>query len=396
MTSLLLFALVLVQEPASVPLALEVEAADGVRRALARDELPPSDLERAGVWRILVTDPPAIAVDPRAAEIELAGGERIVARPGAGEGEELTVELLEGPPLRLRTDDLVAVRFPLRPADQVAAPIERPREGDRLYRRVGGGIDLLDGTLVGFSADGVEFESVLGKKAIVWNEVAALFVEDLGREAPTDLTSARARVVLDLAGGSRLRGELLACGASGARVAVGGQTLDVGWPILNQIVADDGRVSFLSELAPASETGRGSPFGDELGMQWPAHFDRSVLGERLSCGRRSYARGIGVHAPARLVWKLDGAWAELRGAAGVDDSALRNGREARGEVVFRVEVDGQSRWTSPIVRGGDGAVALPRIDLRAAHELALEVDPLGDFAGDRADWMDLILARTSR
>ena len=60
----------------------------------------------------------------------------------------------------------------------------------------------------------------------------------------------------------------------------------------------------------------------------------------------------------------------------------------------RIEVDGVSRWDSGVVRGGEPARLLPRIDLRGAKQLALIVDAAEDsFVADRADWLRLVLVR---
>ncbi len=65
-----------------------------------------------------------------------------------------------------------------------------------------------------------------------------------------------------------------------------------------------------------------------------------------------------------------------------------------GSVVFRVLVDGEERWSSAIVRGGDTPLELPPIDLEGAHELALEVDMAEDhYVADRADWLRPLLVR---
>ena len=106
-----------------------------------------------------------------------------------------------------------------------------------------------------------------------------------------------------------------------------------------------------------------------------------------------WRRGIGMHAPARVVWALDGEYRRLRGQAGIDDSALWNPEDARGAVIFRVLLDGEKAWESSILRGGDGVIRIPTIELGTAKELALEADMAGDFRGDRANWLRMVLIR---
>ncbi|MBI4879777.1 MAG: NPCBM/NEW2 domain-containing protein [Planctomycetes bacterium] len=103
-------------------------------------------------------------------------------------------------------------------------------------------------------------------------------------------------------------------------------------------------------------------------------------------------RGIGLHARARLSWSLAERFSGLRAVAGISDEVL--GLGARGSVVFRVLVDGEARFDSGMVRGGEKARRLPEIDLRGARELTVEVDfgDEGDVA-DRAVLCDAILVR---
>jgi len=121
--------------------------------------------------------------------------------------------------------------------------------------------------------------------------------------------------------------------------------------------------------------------------------DANVLGDPLRAGEKTYRRGVGMHAPSALTFALDGERRTLRGAVAIDDSARINGAGARGSVVFRVRKDGALAWESPLVRGGDAPLPLPELELGGAHELVLEVDPAGDFAGDRADWLRMVLVR---
>ena len=62
-------------------------------------------------------------------------------------------------------------------------------------------------------------------------------------------------------------------------------------------------------------------------------------------------------------------------------------------MVFRVLLDGEPAWESPVVRGGDRPVVLPDIELGTASELTLEADMAGDFRGDRANWLRMLLVR---
>jgi alpha-galactosidase len=120
--------------------------------------------------------------------------------------------------------------------------------------------------------------------------------------------------------------------------------------------------------------------------------DLSVTGKPLTVGGRVWRRGLGVHAPSRLTWKLDGPWRELRGFVGIDDEVLT--LPHRGAVDFRLRLDGREVWSSGTVRGGEGAREIPTLALGGASTLTLEVDMDGQsFVADRADWLRVLLVK---
>ncbi len=125
-------------------------------------------------------------------------------------------------------------------------------------------------------------------------------------------------------------------------------------------------------------------------MRWDPRVDRSVTGGPLVVSDRTFPRGLGVHAPSRMTWKLDGTWKHLRGSVAVDDEVLR--LSSRGSVVFRVLVDGKPRFISKEMHGGDPPAAITPIELSGAQELELDVDAAdGSIVADRADWLEMIL-----
>jgi len=238
----------------------------------------------------------------------------------------------------------------------------------------------------------VRFDSVLGTTDFGWDELAALFVEVLDQgaaAAPKGIP-----VAVDLVDLSRVRGTLEHLDGNGCKLSVaGGADIEIPWARIEELLVEDGTLRFLSDLDPAGEEGFGTPFDDDLGMRWPHRIDRSATGEPLQVGGREIARGIGMHAPSKVRWQLDGSWKSLRGAVAIDDSVLRNGEAARGAVTFRVLGDGKVLWESGVLRGGDAALPMPKVPIEGVHELVLEADPGSDFTGDRADWLRVLLAR---
>jgi len=385
------------QEAASGP-RFVTESLDGRRGTLPQSSLPLADPREKGVWILYPQDFPRPQEGEErrgaTARVSLVNGDELNATVTGGSGERLDLELAEGVVVPFELARIRSLVFPDRiPPDQAQA-LGAPEEGDRLYRRTAA-LDALDGTLEGFSSEGVQFDGVLGRRTFPWSEVGALFVESLGGSAPQS-TARGVPVLLGFAGanGGRVRAHLLELGRTECRVLVGG-TVEIAlpWHAVGEVVVADGRLTFVSELVPTGETGRGAPFGDELGMTWPHRMDRSVVGGELRAGGDAWRHGIGMHAPATLSFDLGADPRGLRGRVAIDDSALANAAAARGSVVFRVRADDALLWESPVVRGGDPPLALPALDLAGRRTLVLEVDPAGDFAGDRANWLDLVLVR---
>jgi hypothetical protein len=371
----------------------------------AESSLPVADfrLDREGLTDVLFARPQGLAASPSpdgadVAWVALHSGDRVRARVRGGAGDLLRLELFDGVEWVVSVERLARVEFFGRLRPEVAAGLGPAQEGDVLWwMRQGGSIDRVGGTLLEFSAEGPRLESSFGERTYPWGEVAALFVEALDEDsARRPQSTARglvegASVAVDLSDGGRLFGLLRGLGPQGCALETAPDRRVV-LPLSSvvEVAVDDGRARYLSELEP-SQVEESSAFGDELGLAWPHRRDLAVTGTPLRAGGRVWSRGLGVHAPSRIVYTLDGSWQRLRGWVAVDDSVLR--LAARGSVIFRVRVDGEVRFESPIQRGGEPPRALD-VGLAGARELALEVDMDGDhFAADRADWLGLLLTR---
>jgi hypothetical protein len=377
---------------------LVCEDLEGKTSELPASALPLEDPRKKEAWIVRPRDYP---VGPEApggtgplVRVTLVNGDELHARVRGGAGEVLELELVGGVVVPFDLAGLRSLAFPERISAEQRLAVAAAPEGDRLYRRAGE-LDAVDGTLEGFERDGVRFDSVLGLRTIPWAEVGALFIETLEAEEalPRD---GRVPVVVGFSGpeGGRVRGDLLALERERCRLLLGGKT-EVALPLyaIAELLVADGRLTFLSELVSTGEVGRGAPFDDELGMSWPHRMDRNVLGGELRSGGVAFRHGIGMHAPSALSFELGGAYRTLRGRVAIDDSVLVNPGAARGSVVFRLRADGELQWESPLVRGGEPPLAMPALRLAGKNELVLEVDPAGDFAGDRANWLDLLLVR---
>ncbi|WP_370962954.1 beta-galactosidase [Amycolatopsis sp. cg9] len=104
-------------------------------------------------------------------------------------------------------------------------------------------------------------------------------------------------------------------------------------------------------------------------------------GKPMTIGGVAYAKGLGVHAASDVQLYLAGACTRLTASAGVDGET-----GTAGSVAFSVSVDGTTRVTTPVVRGGQAAVPVD-VDVTGAQVLDLLVSDGGDGNGnDHADW----------
>jgi hypothetical protein len=87
-------------------------------------------------------------------------------------------------------------------------------------------------------------------------------------------------------------------------------------------------------------------------------------------------KGLGMHSASRLTYALTRPYGRFQAEPAIDDQT------GGGSVGFRVFVDGQVGYASPIVRGGQPPVPVS-VDIAGAKRIDLVVD----FA-DRADELD--------
>lgn len=372
-----------------------LEDLNGVQRQVALDELGSKGLGDAVFVRFegVAALTPVDSAD--VCEVQLAAGDRLSGLvTGLGE-ESLGLSMVGDVQAEISIDHLLAMRFPQR-MEHDEQEFVAPEEGDRLYRVLPRGIDKVEGLLVAFSAEGVLFESRLGERTYAWADVAALFVEPLVDEQDASAKRDARAVVLDLVGGDRISVNLKRVDAGGVRVsgAYGDLLLPLG--SVRELLVDNGRYAFLGWLPLADAGPVASPFdppgAEPLGMVWSHRIGRSVGGGPLRAEGRDWTRGIGVHAPSRLTWKLGGEFASLRLFAAVEDPIRRG--QVSGSVRFRVWADGKQLFETGVIRAGESALRLPTLSLIGVQELVLEVDDAGDGpVMDRASWLRPILLR---
>ena len=109
---------------------------------------------------------------------------------------------------------------------------------------------------------------------------------------------------------------------------------------------------------------------------------KSVSGQLMKVGGMTMWRGIGTHAPSKIVVPLGEGALRVETRVGVDDASKS------GSVVFRIWADDKVVAESPLMKGGDAAHKM-KADLRGAKTCTLEVTDGGDGKDcDHADWIE--------
>jgi hypothetical protein len=113
--------------------------------------------------------------------------------------------------------------------------------------------------------------------------------------------------------------------------------------------------------------------------------DRSVQGQTLTIGERTFARGLGTHANSRIVYDLSGHCTRFTAWVGVDAEMAGY---TQSSVVFQVLGDGRKLFDSGVMRLKTPAQEVS-VDLHGVKELTLVVTDAGDgITCDHADWAE--------
>jgi NPCBM/NEW2 domain len=89
-----------------------------------------------------------------------------------------------------------------------------------------------------------------------------------------------------------------------------------------------------------------------LGASWPLAKDAAATEQPLRLTGNTFEKGVGVHAPARVSYKLDGKYERFDALVGIDETARR------GRARVALELDGK------------------RIDLHEGKELSAKDEPV--------------------
>ncbi len=305
----------------------------------------------------------------------------------------------------------------------------RAARSDRLLLDNG---DELAGLFEGIANDVVTLRGDAGPVEVKTDRIAAILFNPALKRRPAKTGPVQAWA--GFSDGSRLLATELLVEGKSLKLTAAGQTFAAAARDLVFLQPLSGRVTYLSDLKPAEY--RQTPY---LDLAWPYEPDRSVTGGLLRSGGRLFLKGLGVHSAARLAYSISplplgegpgmraagGSSNNVTGVASPHPNPLPEGEGTKvvspllppgegpgvraagartrrfealvgiddstaggGSVIFRVLVDGQERFTSRTIRGGEQPVPVS-VDLAGAKKLELIVD-YADRADvlDHADWLD--------
>ena len=266
------------------------------------------------------------------------------------------------------------------PAPQPAQPLQAPERLDKLLLRNN---ESIEGTLESLDAKGIKFRSaLLGDIEVGFDRLAAVaFAAQAG--APPKTPEGVAAIV-HAADGSIISGQLRGLQDGALRLqAAFGPALALPLAQLLTIEFRGGRLVYLSDLEPAEV--KETPYFD---LVWHYRRDRSVDGNPLRIGGRTYRKGLGVHSRAELTYALDGAYRRFLADVGIDDEVGE-----KGNADVQVLVDGKVAFERKGIRGRQQPIPVS-IEVAGAARLTLLVDFGADFdICDHLNWANARLIR---
>ena len=135
-----------------------------------------------------------------------------------------------------------------------------------------------------------------------------------------------------------------------------------------------GKKVFLSDLIPESAS---QSYGT-------LKYDKNFYDQPIILKRKKYAKGLGTHSTSEIVYLLNRQFKYFESDIGLDDTEANT----KGSVIFKVYVDENLKYESPIMRG-DMHTEQVKINITSAHELKLVVEDAGDGdTCDHASWAD--------
>ena len=123
--------------------------------------------------------------------------------------------------------------------------------------------------------------------------------------------------------------------------------------------------------------------GKDITSSWQQALDcRSVGGNKLTIGSRTFERGVGTHATSVANFQMDGKALAFEADIGVDSEV----GAGNGSVKFTVALGGRVVFESPVMKAGDEPLHI-KVNLAGADSVTLRAEDAGDGKNkDHANW----------
>ncbi|HSI35082.1 MAG: NPCBM/NEW2 domain-containing protein [Phycisphaerae bacterium] len=303
--------------------------------------------------------------------LHLATGDRLGGEPVSLANDSLTWRSPAAGELAI---PLKEVRAFVRGQDPLGAAATADRTEDAVLLSNG---DNVKGILTGIDAGKLVIKQASGDAIPV--DLSAASKVLLAAAGKPESTGKRSFRVI-LSDGSALSAPVVALADDAKQLTLtlaGGDKRTLDLAQITRIEQLNGPVSWLSARVPDQ-----SVYHPMLDVGYPPQMDRNYRGDRIRANNRDYARGIGVHAYAKLTWSLDPAegFKVLRTQYALNDDVTK------GRVTVRILLDDKVvHEAKDFAPGKISPVIL--IDLGSAKTLSLEAHPGGDpTTDDRTKW----------
>ncbi|MFH5804089.1 NPCBM/NEW2 domain-containing protein [Alienimonas sp. DA493] len=245
-------------------------------------------------------------------------------------------------------------------------------EGDLVVVRRGERLDKLEGSVGGVGEETVPF--LLNGSEVPLPRGRANFVGIVFGRAAVDAKPV-AIVRPHVGGALRAAGLTLAEADALTVTLAGGAELAVPLAGVASIDFAAGSVTPLADLPTRNDLQTTAGWADE---PWPVGRNRNLEGQPIQIDGRTFDRGLTLHAPATLEWRLPKDVGRLRAVAGIDDARRTLGV---GEVELTIAGDGRELFARRLTHTDDPLEL--DVDLTGVRVLTITVG-VGDdpFAGD--------------
>lgn len=308
-------------------------------------------------------------------ELHLASHDRVTGEPTG----------IDGQTLRWINPVVGELSFDLAHIDRIARP-GVPRRVDSTTSDVAAltNGDEVRGIVTGFVENQFQVQSSAGNVVEVpLDALASVRFASTARQSPGGSDRA---FRITLSDGSLMTANSLTFDADAAMLKFpgGAEPRKLPLPAVVAVEQVNGPVAWLSSLPPTTD--EQIPF---LGKPSPSRMDRTVNGDVIRFGDRTFARGIGVHALSRITWPLDGRYKTFRGRYALD------GDLPYANVTVRVKLDDKIVHERADFAAGELS-PLIQLPLGDAKSITLEVDYGQTYdVQDRLNWIEPALLKTA-